>query len=74
MTKNTINNYTTKIEDLGADKLAGGDMEFAYILRIFIDKKTDKQKAVYQSYKIKRDLDNLIYDYFSKTELEESKI
>lgn len=65
-----INNYITKIEDLGADKLAGGDMEFAYNLRIFIDKKTDKQKAVYQSYKIKRDIDGLVNDYFSKLELD----
>jgi hypothetical protein len=66
-----INNYITKIEDLGADKLAGGDMEFAYILRIFIDRKTDKQKAVYQSYKIKRDIDRLVDDYFSKLELDD---
>jgi hypothetical protein len=68
-----INSYTTKIEDLGADKLNGGDMEFGYVLRIFIDKKVDKKKAVYQSYTIKRDIDRLIDDYFSKKELEESK-
>ena len=70
----TINNYISKIEDLGVDKLNGGDMEFAYVLRIFIDKKVDKKKAEYQSYTIKRDIDRLIDDYFSKKELEESKI
>ena len=66
-----INNYITKIEDLGADKLNGGDMEFAYILRIFMGKKLDKQKAFYQSYKIKRDIDELTNDYFSKLELDD---
>lgn len=69
-----VTNYISEIRDLGSDKNSKEDVCYAYILNIFINKDLHKEESKYQFYSIKRDIDILINAYFSKRELEETKV